>query len=197
MHFEYAEGATPLSPDDVKGFIPRHITNQGQLNEWELANILQAEKWAYARKHASLLTISFVKQLHKKMFDKTWTWAGEFRTSQTNIGVEWHQIPTQLKLLLDDITYYCEHQTYPADEIAVRFHHRLVLIHPFPNGNGRHSRIMANLLIIHLGGKRFSWGLNNRLASLTSAGELRSRYLTALRQADAGKIETLLSFARS
>lgn len=197
MKFEYAEGATPLDPEDMKGLIPRHLTTQGQLNEWEQANILIAEKWAYGRKHRDLLTVSFLKSLHKKMFDKSWTWAGEFRTRQTNIGVAWHQIPAQLKLLMDDTIYFCVNRAYSQDEIAVRFHHRLVLIHPFPNGNGRHARLIANLLALQLGEKPFSWGLTSKLATLTTSGNLRTQYLKALRQADQGEISKLLVFARS
>ena len=162
MKFAYAPGATPLDPEDLKGLIPQHVTTQGQLNEWEATNILAAENWAYARKHRDLVSVSFARLLHKKMFDKTWTWAGTFRTRQTNIGVEWHQISTQLKILCDDFEYHVANHTYPVDEIAVRFHHRLVFINPFPNGNGRHARLMANLIAISLGQKRFTWGLSSR-----------------------------------
>lgn len=197
MSFYDAEGATPLEQDEINGLIPSHITTQEQLNEWEHANILKAEKWAYAHKHRDLLSISFICLLHRKMFDKTWTWAGQFRTRQTNIGVTYHQIPLQLKVLCDDVKYHCLNKTYPDDEIAVRFHHRLVLIHAFPNGNGRHSRLMANLLALQLGQKRFTWGLSSKLASLTTTGTLRSNYLSSLRQADQGNIIPLMDFSRS
>ena len=196
MNFEYADGATPLCTEDIAGLLPRHIATQSQLNEWEHANILLAEKWAYARKHRDLLSIPFLCLLHKKMFDQTWSWAGKFRTSQTNIGVEWHQISTTLKLLCDDINYHCINKSYPPDELAVRFHHRLVSIHPFSNGNGRHARIMANLLAIYLGERQFSWGLSSKIASLSTTGILRKQYLEALRKADNGDIAPLLLFAR-
>jgi Fic-DOC domain mobile mystery protein B len=197
MNFFYAEGATPLESDDLQGLIPHHITTQEQLNEWEHANIVIAEKWAYARRHRDLLSVSFLRLLHKKMFDKTWNWAGKFRTKQTNIGVTWHHIQAQLKLLCDDFDYYRSINLYTPDELGVRFHHRLVLIHAFPNGNGRHSRLMANLLALNLGQKRFTWGLSNKLATLTTAGELRSSYLTALRKADQGEFASLIAFSRS
>jgi len=197
MSFFDAEGATPLAPEDLCGLIPQHITTQEHLNEWEHANILLAEKWAFARKHRDLLTVSFIRILHQKMFDETWQWAGQFRTRQTNIGIVSHQILSQLKLLCDDNNYLCLNYSYPADELAVRFHHRLVLIHPFPNGNGRHARLMANLLALKLGQKRFTWGLSSKLTSLTTMGVLRTNYLTALRQADQGDIGPLVTFARS
>ena len=197
MSFFDAEGATPLDPDDLRDLIPEHVTNQDQLNEWEHANILQAEKWAYARKHRDVLSILFMRLLHKKMFDKTWNWAGKIRLKQTNIGVIWHQIPVQLKLLCDDFEYYLLNKNYDADELAVRFHHRLVLIHAFPNGNGRHARVMANLLALNLGRRRFTWGLSNKLSTLTSAGAVRNEYLAALRQADKGEIAPLVAFSRS
>lgn len=197
MKFEYAEGATPLSPEDLAGLIPTHITTQEQLNEWEHANIVQAEKWAYGRKHRELLSIHFLCFLHKKMFDQSWTWAGKFRTSQTNIGIHWPLITEGLKVLCDDFIYHVANKTFSPDELALRFHHRLVWIHPFPNGNGRHARLMANLLVIHLGQKPFSWGITSRALSLSTAGTLRSKYLSALRKADHGDISPLISFSRS
>lgn len=197
MKFDYIEGATPLEADDIKGLIPKHITTQDQLNEWEYANILIGEKWAYARKHSDLLSISFIQKLHKKMFNKTWDWAGKFRTKQTNIGVMWHQIPSQLKLLCDDFLFYLENQSYSTDELAIRFHYRIVFIHAFPLGNGRHARIMANLLAIQLGKKPFTWGLSNKLLNLASPGILREEYLSSLRQAEQNDYKNLIKFSRS
>lgn len=197
MKFEYAEGATPLSLDDLAGLIPKHVTTQDQLNEWEHANIVQAEKWAYGRKHRELLSIHFLCLLHKKMFDQSWTWAGKFRISQTNIGIFWPQISEHLKILCDDFIFHVANKTFSPDELAIRFHHRLVWIHPFPNGNGRHARLMANLLAIYLGQKPFSWGLSSRALSLSTAGTLRSEYLSALRQSDQGNIAPLIKFSRS
>lgn len=196
MEIIYPEGATPLDPNALRGLIPGHITNQGQLDEWEYANILQAEKWAYGRRHRDILTLSFLLLLHKKMFNKTWQWAGELRKSQTNIGVEWHHIPTQIQLLCDDFRYHLANNTYFADELAIRFHHRLVLIHPFTNGNGRHARIMANLLIRSLGKANFSWGLKAKVNALSTSGALRSEYLAALRKADHGDFSSLIRFSR-
>lgn len=197
MKIIYPEGATPLDPDGLKGIIPTHLTNQSQLDEWEYANILEAEKWAYSRRHNAILTPSFLTMLHRKMFCDTWSWAGEFRKSQTNIGVSWHQISTQVHLLCDDFKFHQEAQSFSTDELAVRFHHRLVLIHPFTNGNGRHARIMANLLVRSLGGSNFSWGLKSKSDSLTTSGELRKSYLTALRKADQGIFRDLIEFCRT
>lgn len=125
-----AEGSTPLEPDDLKGLLPKHVTTQNLLNEWEQANILEAEQWVFARKNKDLISIEFIQKLHKKMFNKTWKWAGQFRTKQTNIGLPWFQIPSQLKMLCDDVAFQIENQSFNSDEIAVRFHHRLVWIHP-------------------------------------------------------------------
>ena len=189
---EYLPGATPLDLDELASLIPKHITTQGELNEWEQLNIEQGEAWA-RRQRKDILSEGFVRQLHQKMFGETWSWAGNFRKSNKNIGVDWQQISIKLRDLLNDTRYQIEHATYPPDEIATRFHHRLVLIPPFPNGNGRHARMIANLLIQQLGQPIFTWGSK----SLTALTEMRTRYIAALRAADDGDIKPLLAFVRS
>lgn len=192
LTIEYPIGSTPLDADELFALIPGHITTQKELNEWEQLNILQGELWS-TQHQKDFLTESFIRKLHQKMFGATWAWAGRFRTSNKNIGIEWHQIPVQLRKLLEDVKYHIEQKTYPPDEIAVRFHHRLVSIHPFPNGNGRHARMCADLLIQKLGLPRFSWGGGN----LIDATETREKYIAALRSADNHDIKPLLLFARS
>ena len=192
MSLDYPPGATPLDADDLASLIPRHITAQAELNEWEQLNIEQGEAWA-RRQRKNILDETFVRELHWQMFGETWSWAGSFRKSNKNIGVEWQQVAVKLRDLINDARYQIDHAIYPPDEIATRFHHRLVAIHPFPNGNGRHARTMADLLIRKLGQPRFSWG--NK--SLTEATEMRARYIEALRAADSGNITPLMIFARS
>ncbi len=189
---DYPPGATPLDADELASMIPRHITTQGDLNEWEQLNIVQGENWA-RRQRKEILNEAFLRQLHKQLFGETWTWAGEFRKSDKNIGVDWLNIGVELKKLLGDARYQVEHASYPPDEIAVRFHHRLVAIHPFPNGNGRHARLMADLLVEGLGRPRFTWGSR----SLVDASVTRHGYIAALQAADARDIAPLLAFARS
>lgn len=193
MKFNYPPGATPLDPDEAAGLLPAHITTQGQLNEWELANIVEGERWAYSRKRSDLLSIQFVKRLHKQMFGNTWRWAGIFRGTEKNIGVDPAQITTELKKLFDDVAYQIEHKIYPLDEIATRFHHRLTWIHPFPNGNGRHARLMTDLLLKQNGAEPFNWGNSD----LIVAGEIRDRYIAALRAADGRDYALLFKFVRS
>jgi Fic-DOC domain mobile mystery protein B len=188
---DYPAGATPLDADELANLIPGHITTQGELNEWEQLNIAQGEKWAH-RQRKEILDEIFVRRLHRQMFGETWRWAGSFRKSDKNIGVDWLRIGVELKQLLDDARYQIEHSSFPADELAIRFHHRLVAIHPFPNGNGRHARLMADLLVMHLGRPRFTWGS----ASLVDPNETRQRYIKALQAADARDIAPLLAFAR-
>lgn len=192
VKLDYPPGATPLDADELASLIPDHITTQGELNEWEQLNIAQGDNWA-RKQRKEILNEGFVRQLHKQMFGETWKWAGEFRKSHKNIGVAWHTISVELKKLLDDAHYQIEHASYPPNEIAVRFHHRLVAIHPFPNGNGRHARLMADLLVQRLGQPRFTWGSR----SLVDASETRQRYIAALQAADARDIAPLLTFARS
>ena len=184
-------GATPFDADELASLIPGHLTTQAELNEWEQLNIAQGEKWAH-RQRKEILDEIFVRRLHRQMFGETWRWAGSFRKSDKNIGVDWLRIGVELKQLLDDARYQIEHSSFPADELAIRFHHRLIAIHPFPNGNGRHARLMADLLVMHLGRPRFTWGS----ASLVDPNETRQRYIKALQAADARDIAPLLAFAR-
>jgi len=192
LDLTYPPGATPLDADELAHLIPGHITTQSELNEWEQLNIVQGERWV-RRQRRDILTESFVRQLHKKMFGETWKWVGQFRKSDKNIGIDWHKISVELKKLLDDAHYQIEHASYSSDEIAVRFHHRLVFIHPFPNGNGRHARLMADLLAEKLGQLRFTWGSHN----LIDASDTRQCYIKALQAADQRDIVPLLAFARS
>lgn len=198
VQLDYPPGATPLDADELASLIPGHITTQGELNEWEQLNIVEGERWA-RRQRKEILDEGFLRQLHKQMFGETWKWAGEFRKSDKNIGVDWRHIGVELKKLLDDVRYQVEHGSFPADEIAVRFHHRLVAIHPFPNGNGRHARLMADLLVERLGQPRFSWGSKSLPANagLVDATDTRTDYIAALQAADARDIAPLIAFARS
>jgi len=194
MKIEYAPGATPLNPDEIDALIPNHITTQAQLNEWEAVNILKAENWLFSTSsHGDFLTIEFIKLLHKKMFGDTWSWAGQFRNTERNIGVSPFRITTDLNNLLEDIRYQIIHRSLPVDEIAYRFHHRLVAIHPFPNGNGRHARLITDLLLIQCGQMRFSWG-NQKLEP---EGPVRKQYINALKEADKRDYTRLAEFVRS
>jgi Fic-DOC domain mobile mystery protein B len=193
MNFDYAPGATPLDPDEAAGLIPTHIGTQAQLNEWEMANIVDGEAWAFARKHPGLLDADFVRRLHKRMFSQTWRWAGAFRLTEKNIGIDPVQIQPALRNLCEDVKTQLEFKSYPLDEIAARFSHRMVAIHPFANGNGRLSRTIADLLLVQHGAPRFTWGAGNLVAS----GYARQRYLEALRAADAKDYGPLLAFVRS
>jgi Fic-DOC domain mobile mystery protein B len=190
--FEHRDDATPLTPDEMLDLIPSHIAFRSELNAAEQENITRAQSWALARRR-DLLNEKFVRDLHRRMLAEVWRWAGRFRTSERNIGIEHWEIPAALRILLDDAKAWIEYGTYPPDEIAVRLHHRLVYIHPFPNGNGRHSRLMADLLVMQLGGERFSWGRE----TLSDAGTVRRRYIEALKMADNLKTDSLLAFARS
>lgn len=186
----YAPGATPLDPDEHAALIPRHIATQGELNEWELQNIIEARQWAVRSREPDMLSADYMRKLHRQMLGKTWRWAGSFRTTEKNIGVAPEQIAIQLRNLADDIHYQLEHDTFPLRELAARFHHRLVWIHPFANGNGRFGRLMTDLLLQARGERPFTWGSGD----LVAAGEVRDRYITALRAADARDYGPLLEF---
>jgi Fic-DOC domain mobile mystery protein B len=189
-----SDGNTPLSPDELADLIPNLATKE-ELNEWERENILLARAWAIASRTGAVDMASdeYVRKLHGKMFDQTWKWAGEYRCTDKNIGVPFREIRERLVALFDDVRYWIENSTYSLDEISVRFHHRLVLIHAFPNGNGRHARLIADVLALKLGRPEFTWGSVN----LVKEGEARDKYLEAIRTADNGDIQPLLEFARS
>jgi Fic-DOC domain mobile mystery protein B len=188
------DGQTPLDPDEKSGLIPGQIDTIGALNDWEQENILLAAKWLRRAKVPEVLSEGFCRDLHRRMFGKTWKWAGTFRTSDKNIGCDWTLVSVKLNQLLGNARYWVNTSTFPPDEIAARFHHALVWIHPFPNGNGRHSRLMADALLKQLGQKAFSWGGGGNLAS---ASDVRARYLAALRAADKNDFTDLLAFVRS
>ena len=193
--FQEPDDATPLEPEEREGLLQTWITHRNDLNEAEEANILQAAAWARSarQRNADLLAMQFVTGLHRRMFDEVWEWAGRFRLTERNIGIEAHRIAAELPNKLDNVRYWKDNKTFPPDEIAIRLHHDLVAVHPFPNGNGRHARLMADLLIEQMGGQPFSWGGG----SLKDVGELRQAYVSALRDADNHDIDPLLEFART
>lgn len=193
--FRELDDATPLEPQERLGLKQSWITNRRDLNEAEQENIVKGAAWGRGRgqKNRDLLTDDFAKTLHKRMFGDVWDWAGSYRLTERNIGIEAHRIPNDIIVMFDDVRYWVDHDTYAPDELAVRLHHRLVSIHPFPNGNGRHSRLMADLLISRLGGPSFTWGGD----TLRDVGELRATYVAALRAADVHDVQSLLAFARS
>lgn len=194
--FQEPGDATPLEAEEREQILQTWITSRADLNIAEAANIIDGTAWVRGlrrRRVADVLTPEFAVRLHGRMFGKVWRWAGAYRTTPRNIGIDAYRIGTEVAQLMSDVRYWVENKTYPSDEIAARFHHRLVAIHPFPNGNGRHARMMADILIERLGGTPFSWGGG----SLTDTGELRARYVTALRAADSHDMGLLLAFARS
>jgi Fic-DOC domain mobile mystery protein B len=194
MELSYPEGATPLDPDAARGLIPG-LTTQGELNEFEARNIAEALNWAKRSRTLmrELLTVAALRDLHRRMFNRTWKWAGRFRLTDTNIGHPWHQIPEAVINLCDDVAYQVAQSDVEWDDLAIRFHHRLVLIHPFPNGNGRHARIATDLLLQIHQQDPFTWGSD----SLIRDGSARKEYLAALREADLGEFSRLTAFGRS
>ena len=174
--------------------IPSLATKE-ELNEWERENILRAREWATRDRTSpnDMVSDKYIMILHQKMFDQTWKWAGQYRRTEKNIGVPFHEIPERLGVLVGDVRYWIENSTFSSDEIAVRFHYRLVSIHPFPNGNGRHARLISDILAMKLGRPPFTWGS----IDLIRQGEARAKYLGTIRAADNGDIRSLLEFARS
>lgn len=186
------EANTPLEAEEREQLIPSYITLRRELNEAEQINIADAAKWLASRKR-DVLDEMFLRNLHTRMFGQVWKWAGDYRKTPRNIGVEAWRIPMDVAQAIDDAKFWVANGTYSPDEIAVRFSHRLVAIHPFPNGNGRFSRMVGDLLAQQLGQPRFSWGS----ANLVDPNETRQAYVAALRAADAHDFDALIAFARS
>tara|TARA_R110002020_G_scaffold55963_1_gene154990 strand:- start:934 stop:1530 length:597 start_codon:yes stop_codon:yes gene_type:complete len=196
LELSYGNGQTPIDEDEKQGLKISSITNQKELDEFEQLNIEKAVEWTI---HANLktdkiLTEKFIKDLHKKMYGDVWKWAGEFRRSNKNLGIQWNQIGVELKNLIDDTKYWIDHKVFKPDEIAIRFKHRIVAIHCFPNGNGRHSRLMADIIIESIFREEiFSWNKSN----MVKPDETRKAYISALKKADQGDIKPLINFAKS
>lgn len=188
--FEADDNSTPLTAEEKNGLKLKWITLRSELNEAEARNIAQAQLWLAANKKKDVCSDTFLRNLHKKMFCDVWVWAGEYRITERNIGVAPYQIPMKLMQLFDDLNFWIDNKTYSNHEIAVRLHHKLVQIHPFPNGNGRVSRLMADLVLRKLEGKTLYWGDTN----LVDVSEVRRKYIDALRKADAGDYTDLLNF---
>jgi len=195
LNLEYIDGQTPLDGDENEGLLIKTISTRDELDEFEQLNIEKAIEWTISRKFKieDVFSERFVKLLHNKMFCDTWVWAGKFRKTNKNIGVDKYLIGEELRRLIDDCIFWVENKTYSEDEIAIRFKHRLVEIHCFPNGNGRHSRLMADVIISNIFEKSyFTWSSCN----LNKKSEARTNYLNAIKKADKGNIQPLIEFAR-
>jgi Fic-DOC domain mobile mystery protein B len=196
LDLDYIDGQTPLDEEEKDGLLIPTIATRGELDEFEQQNIEQAVQWTLGRsiKPEAIFTEDFIRKVHKRMYADVWAWAGEFRKTNKNMGVDKWQISSDLACLLDDAKHCLENNSYPPDEMAIRFKHRLVSIHCFPNGNGRHSRLMADFIIEKIYKLPvFSWGA----ANLSSEGDTRTAYLKAVKSADKGDYCLLLNFARS
>lgn len=186
------ENATHLSPEERDGLRPSHIVTHEELNEIEQQNILEAVTWVFSRRHDPVDEV-FGRKLHKRMFGKVWRWAGSYRKTEKNLGVEPWEIYPRLYEAFEGTRYAILHRTYSPDEIAIRFHYGLVRVHPFPNGNGRWSRLMADILLVYSGTKRFTWGGSG----LRADDETRRVYIAALKAADNYDFTPLMEFART
>ncbi len=191
-NFTDIDGQTPLDPDELEGLKHPHVTTHGQLDQLEQANIQQGLIWLSRRRSAELLSDAFVRKLHRQLLGDVWSWAGTYRLTEKNIGIVPRQITVQLHNLLADVKHWIEHKTWPPTEIALRFHHRLVHIHPFANGNGRFARIITDeLLAKALKAAPIDWSGGYALQEMN---ERRKQYVAALRAADRGDYALLFEF---
>ncbi|CCV08087.1 conserved hypothetical protein [Mesorhizobium metallidurans STM 2683] len=192
IKLDYPEGATPLDPNELAGLKHRHITTQGELDELEQANIASGLRWLARMRRRDILTDGFAIELHRRLFGEVWSWAGDFRKTGKNIGADPARIAMQLRAVMDDARYWAEHGTYRPVEMAARLHHRLVWVHPFVNGNGRHARIMADIALEKIyGTASIDWTLG---LDLQRMNERRAAYIAALKAADKHDIAPLLAF---
>ncbi|WP_025872838.1 mobile mystery protein B [Methylobacillus glycogenes] len=192
LNNDHPQGATPLDPDELAGLKFAHVTKRGELDHLEQANIQAGLQWLQRTKRTDILTEDFVRTLHKRLFGDVWRWAGTFRKTEKSIGIDPVKIAVELHHLLGDTQYWIEHETFPPLEIAARFHHKLVYIHPFPNGNGRHARIMADVILTKIyGSPAIDWAGGYDLQSMN---ERRDIYIQALRAADERDYKLMFSF---
>jgi Fic-DOC domain mobile mystery protein B len=191
---EAPDGQTPIDDDEAAG-LRLHIRTREALNHAEEANIVKALLWVERSRivRQNLLTDVALKRIHREMFRGVWIWAGQYRVTDKNIGCPWPQIIEAVRQLCGNFAHRVSLGTEESDRLAVEFHHQLVSIHPFSNGNGRHARFCADRLIENLGGAPFAWGR----VDLQVRGQARDRYLEALRAADGGDLEALMALARS
>jgi len=188
----YPEGATPLDPDGMEGLRFSHVSTRGELDQLEQTNIVDGMAWLKKQKSPDVLTEGFVRDLHKQLFGEVWKWAGRFRQTEKNIGIDPIQISVSLRNLLDDVQFWVENGSYKPMEAAARFHHKLVYIHLFPNGNGRHARIMADAVLEMLYAEEpIDWEGGYDLQEMNGR---RNQYIQALRAADGGDYEPLFDF---
>ncbi len=195
MKLAEPEGATPLDPDEINGLKFDHITTRGELDELEQANITEGLRWLSRRRRGDILADDFVRTLHKRLFGEVWDWAGTYRLREKNIGIEPFQIGMQLRILLDDARFWAENDTFDPLEAGARFHYRMVQIHPFPNGNGRHARIATDIYLSDcFDHPPVEWASG---FDLQADNARREAYISALRSADAGDFAPLLRFVES
>jgi Fic-DOC domain mobile mystery protein B len=192
-----SDGNTPIRPEEANQLIPR-ISTLGELNEYETLNILRAREWAFdsrIMKSTDPLEEPYVRELHHRMFDSVWKWAGTYRQTERNIGCYPREI-VRIAQLLANTRYWIENKTFSTDEALLRFHYQLTRIHPFANGNGRHARMIADVAAVRYGREEFTWGARK---DLVAEGDARTWYLAALRTLDAHEnhMKLLLEFARS
>jgi len=196
LTLNYIYGQTPLDEEEKENLKIDTVSTRSELDVFEQKNIEEAVAWTYGKKWKpeKILSETFICEVHKKMYGSIWKWAGKYRTSEKNIGVKPYLIATSLKQLSEDTLFWIANNTYPPDEIAVRFKHRLVAIHCFPNGNGRHSRLMADIIIEKVFSLPvFSWGSNK----LNQENNSRKEYIKAVKEGDNSNIAPLLQFART
>jgi len=196
LDLDFGKDETPLDDDEVNGLIIPSIRFRSQLNEQEQLNIEEALQWVdQARlRQDRIMTESFLKDLHRRMFGNVWKWAGEFRIANKNLGIDAYRVQTELRALVEDANFWRKHQTYQPDELAIRFKHRLVVIQCFPNGNGRHGRLMADTIVTKISKfQPFTWGAK----SILNEAERRIQYIKTVKVADLNDFQPLIAFARS
>lgn len=189
INIDLPAGATPINPEEFDGLIPKHITTRDELNAAEFENIGEAQIKYYLAKRKFQFSVSSLYRIHQDMFKNVWRWAGKKRTTNKNIGIDKTQIDAQMKVVIDDLSYWIEDKMNEI-EISARLHHRLVYIHPFNNGNGRWARFIVNLFLID----KVESFLDIPEQELLHSNDLRQKYISALKDADVQNFVPLIEF---
>ena len=188
-------GATPGG--DTSGLLLEHLSTTTARNAAETEAISRAyDKYVFRARRkkqgTEWLTDDFIRRVHADMLGTIWEWAGKYRQTKFNLGVDPHLIREQIKLFTEDFLYWNgTESTMSVIEIAARIQHRLTNIHPFTNGNGRHARLITD---IFLHSRKLPIPQWPQIQLMAQGNEIGEQYITAMKKADNGDINDLIQF---
>ena len=122
----------------------------------EAKNHYEALEYLYSlveKDNSQNISEYLIRNLHKLVTAETdKEWAGNYRNSNVIIVGSEHTPPDafEVSIVMGDLIKWLrgnQKKLHPI-ELAAIFHHKLVFIHPFFDGNGRTARLAMNLLLM-------------------------------------------------